>query len=309
MKRVYQGKTVEFVIFPSGKDQSETGMYVEIEKQGWKKNLFIPDTSMARIISRELYYALVCEFFPNDFQTRPSTPEPGVVFRRIRKKSSSSRIRMTPQEAGVEAEPYDKGIIDSVEQSSQITDIGQARLKVEKTVFQSIQSQENGFDSADKMWWDIKFNITLLILCWKYGLVKISEQEREEIQTLGELFSLWKSRTESYEKELFFENDRTLTPLGQAITHSLDPLGIVYKILQTCNAHFWFQDEIITLQATNSIPDIDGHMLMSIDQSRILQIILVIILFGVLVAGVGSFITENRKIMKMLETIKKECGT
>jgi uncharacterized membrane protein YraQ (UPF0718 family) len=79
--------------------------------------------------------------------------------------------------------------------------------------------------------------------------------------------------------------------------------------LQACNSHFWLQDEVITLQATNSTPDIDGHMLLSIDQSRILQIVLVIILFGVLVAGVGSFITENKKIMRMLETIKQECKT
>jgi len=309
MKRVYQGKTVEVVIFPSGKDQSEAGMYVEMEKQGWKKNLFIPDSTIARIIGREMYYAMVCEFFPDDFQTRPCTPETGVVFRRIRKRSSSSRIRMTPQEAGVEAEPYDKGIIDSVEQSSQIADIGQARLRVEKTVFQSIQAHETSFESADKMWWDVKFKITLLIISWKYGLLRVSESDKENIHTIGELFSHWKERAGMNEKELFFEKDQTLTPLGQGITDSIDPQGAVYRILQACNSHFWLQDEVITLQATNSSPDIDGHMLLSIDQSRILQIVLVVILFGVLVAGVGSFITENKKIMKMLETIKQECKT
>jgi uncharacterized membrane protein YraQ (UPF0718 family) len=46
--------------------------------------------------------------------------------------------------------------------------------------------------------------------------------------------------------------------------------------------------------------------MMSVEQSRFLQIVLVIILFGVLVAGIGSFITENKKIMRMLEQLKKE---
>lgn len=309
MKRIYQGKTVEAAIFPSGRDQSETGMYVEMERQGWRKTLFVPDSSIARIIGRELYYAMVCEFFPEDFQTRPCIPETGIVFRRIRKRSSSSRIRMTPQEAGVEAEPYDKCIVDSVEQSSQNADIGQARLKVEKTVFQCIQSQDPAFDSAEKMWWDIKFKMALLIICWKYGLLKISETDKDGIHTIGDLFTHWKTRSGMNERELFFEKDQTLTPLGQAIMESLNPQGVVYRVLQTCNSHFWLQDEIIALQATNSTPDIDGHMLLSIDQSRILQILLVVVLFGVLVAGVGSFITENKKVLKMLETIRKDCKT
>lgn len=307
MKRIYQAKTIEIVIYPSGKDQSETGMYIDMEKQGWKKNLFVPDSSIARIMGREMYYAMICEFFPDDFQNRPCTPESGVIFRRIRKKSSSSRIRMTPQEACVEADPYDKGIIDSVEQSSQNADIGESRLRVEKSVFQSIQGGGSGFDSAERMWWDIKFKMTLLIICWKYGLLKIDKKLRDEISTIGELFNTWRTKGGLTDSEMFFEKDQTLTSLGQAIVDSIDQNSILYRLLGECKSNFWLQDEIIALQATNSTPDIDGHMLMSIDQSRILQIVLVIILFGVLVAGVGSFITENKKIMKMLEDIRKEC--
>jgi hypothetical protein len=69
---------------------------------------------------------------------------------------------------------------------------------------------------------------------------------------------------------------------------------------------FWLHDELVTLQTTNHLPEIDGHMMMSVEQSRFLQIVLVIILFGVLVVGIGSFITENKKIMRMLEQLKKE---
>jgi len=309
MKRVYQAKTIEIVIYPSGRDQSETGMYIDMERNGWSRHVFLPDTTLARIVGREMYYAMVCEFFPDDFQTRPCTPEAGIIFRRIRKKSSSSRIRMTPQEMGVEADPYDKSIVDSVEQSSQTADIGESRLRVEKSVFQSIHGNEASFESASKLWWDIKFKLVLLIICWKYGLLKLGSRGSEDVETIGELFSLWKTRDGMNHGELAFEKDSTLTSLGQAIVDSVDQNGILYRLVGPCRANYWLQDEIIALQASNSIPDVDGHMLLSIDQSRILQIVLVIILFGVLVAGVGSFIMENKKIMKMLEDIKKDCKT
>ena len=301
MKRNYQGKTVDITIYPSGKDQGETGMYVEMDKQGWKKTLFISDATTARIIGREMYYALVCEFFPDDFQTKPSPS--GVVFRRIRKKSSSTRIRMTPQEAGVEADPYDKDIIDTVEQSSQLADLGEAKLRVEKTVFQSIQG-DGVVESADKMWWDIKFRLTLLVICWKYGLLKNSHTE--EIHTIGELFQFWRTRGGMNEREMYFERDQTLTPLGQAIMDSTEQTKILTRLFRDSKAIFWLHDELVTLQTTNHLPEIDGHMMMSVEQSRFLQIVLVIILFGVLVVGIGSFITENKKIMRMLEQLKKE---
>lgn len=306
MKRSFQANSLDIGIYPSGKDQTEVGMYVELERKGWKKNLFVPDATIARLVGREIYYALVCEFFPDDFQTRPTTPDP-VIYRRIRRKSSSSRIRRTPHEVGVEAEPYDKGIVDVVAQSSHITEIGEAKLRVEKVVFQSIQNQfYPAMDNADSLWWDIKHNLTLLVVCWRTSLLVIPEDMREEVQTLGEAFALWRSMRGLNTREMTYESDGTLTALGNGVVEAISPTGTLNRLFASCRIHRWFTDDEMMVQAAMSAPEVDGQMLLSLDQSRAIQIVLVIILFGVLVAGVGSFISENRKMMRMIEALREE---
>ena len=321
MRRVFHGKTMEIAIFPSGKDQGDVGMFVEMERNGWKNSLFIPDSTLARVVGREMYYAMICEFFPNDFTTsRPITPQqhqqspdsPGVnpppmVFKRIRKRSSNSRIRMTPQEAGVEAEPYDKNIVDAVEQSSQNGDIGEARLRVERAVFQSIQMQDCNFDSAEKLWWDIKYRLSLIIVCLKYRLLKTVNEEASTLLTFSDVFSLWKERSGMSDKEMYFQEDGTLTQIGQTVVESIDSGSILYRLFGSSKAYSLLHDEMMTVQNTNPLPDLDGHSMISLDQSRIIQVVLVLILFGVLIAGVGSFSAENRKIMNMLEKIHEKC--
>lgn len=306
MKRVYHGKTTEIAIFPSGKDQADVGMFVEMERGEWRNSFFIPDVTIARIVGREMYYAMICEFFPNDFISRPSTPMDGsdrMVYKRIRKRSSNTRVRMTPQEVGVEAEPYDKNIVDTVEQSSQNGDIGEARLRVERAVFQSIQMQDCTFDSAEKLWWDVKFKLSLVVVCLKYKLLKIPPSG----DTFSDFFSVWKTFTGMNEREMYFEGDGTLTQLGQVVVDAVEGSGIICRLFGTSKAYSLVHDEMLTVQNTNPVPDIDGHSLLSVDQSRVVQIILIVILFGVLVAGVGSFSAENRKIMSMLEKIHAKC--
>jgi hypothetical protein len=304
MRRTYHGKKLEIGIYPSGKDQSEVGMYIELEKEGWKTTMFIPDMSLARVLGREMYYSLVCEFFPNDFTSRPSTPEPTFVYKRIRRRSSNSRIRKTPQEMGVEAEPYDKGIIDSVESSSNNTDLGEAKLRVERTIFQSIQTQECNFDSAEKLWWDIKYKISLIIVCLKYSLVKIPSQD---LPTTGAVFDAWKTHSGLNEGELYYSHDGSLTQLGQAFMESIVKQGIIYRLIGVNKSDVLMNDEVLKIQNTNTIPELDGVTVSSLTQSRVVQVVLVVVLFGVLVVGVGSFIMENRKVMDMLQRIHEKC--
>jgi hypothetical protein len=304
MKRVYHGKTIEIGIYPSGRDQADVGMFVDMERNGWKNSIFIPDTIMARVIGREMYYALVCEFFPNDFQSRPSTPEMAMVYKRIRKRSSSSRIRKTPQEFGVEAEPYDKGIIDAVEQSSLNADIGEARLRVERSVFQSIQDGLSSTETADRIWWDVKFKITLIVVCLKYHLLN---PPSDHGLTFGEIFQFWRNRTGMSDREMYHQEDGSLTQIGQSVVEGVESKGMLGRLLGGCRAYGLLNEELLTVQNTNAFPEIEGQSTMTVDQSRIIQIILVIILFGVLVAGVGSFLMENRKIMGLLEKIHDKC--
>lgn len=305
MKRVYHGKTTEIAIVPSGKDQTDVGMFIEMERSGWKNSIFIPDSTVARIIGREMYYALICELFPNDFQSRPSTPQDfGIIYKKVRRRSSNTRIRMTPQEVGVEADPYDKNIVDEVIQSSQNADIGEARLRVERSVFQSIQMQECDFDSAEKLWWDIKFKLSLMIVCLKYGLLKIAG---DSLNTFGDVFNYWKGRNGMSEREMYYPEDGTLTQIGQSIFEAIDNTGIIWRLLSVSKSHPLLNEEMLMVQNTNAIPELDGHTALSLDQSRLIQIILIILLFGVLIVGVGSFSSENRKIMNMLDKIHKEC--
>jgi hypothetical protein len=304
MRRTYYGKNLEITILPSGKDQSDTGMFVELDHNNWKSTLFIPDSGIARVVGRELYYSLVCEFYPNDFQTRPNTPEPGMVYRRVRRRSSSSRLRKTPQEFGVEAEPYDKTIVDSVEQSSNNADIGEARLRVERTIFQSIQTQECDFTSAEKLWWDIKFNIALVIVCLKNSLLKLPPGNVE--LTFGEIFDSWRKHSGFDSNEMYFSRDGSLTQLGQTIMDVISKQGIIYRLLSHANSR-GLNVDMLTVQNTNPLPEVDGNMALSLDQTRILQVVLVVILFMVLVVGIGSFITENRKMMDMLKRIQEKC--
>lgn len=306
MRRTFHGKTIQIDIVPSGKDQSEVGMFVDLERNNWKNNLFIPDSTLARLVGREMYYSLVCEFFPSDFQSRPGTPmETNMVYKRIRRRSSSSRMRKTPQEVGVEAEPYDKFIVDSIEQSSSNADIGESRLRVERSVFQSIQTQECDLDSAEKLWWDIKYKLTLIVVCLKYSLVKIDHHHT--FVTIGDIFDMWRTLVGFSDKELYYPQDNSLTQLGQAISDAVSRNGILYRLISTSKADSFIQEEMLTIQNASSMPEIDGHAMINIEQSRLIQVILVVILFGVLVAGVGSFIMENRKVMGMLEKIHEKC--
>jgi len=304
MKRVYHGKTIEITLYPSGKDQADVGMFVDMERGGWKNSIFIPDTVIARVVGREMYYALVCEFFPNDFQSRSNTPDFAVVYKRIRKRSSSSRVRMTPQEAGVEAEPYDKVIIDAVEQSSLNADIGEARLRVERSVFQSIQAQNCDFDTADRIWWEIKFKLTLIVVCLKYQLIN---PPVDTGLTFGEIFQYWRGRSGMSDREMYHPEDGTLTQIGQSLVEGVDERGMLNRLLGGCRAYGLLHEELLTVQNTNAIPELDGHSMISLDQSRVIQIILVVLLFGVLVAGVSSFLMENRKVMALLEKIHEKC--
>jgi hypothetical protein len=304
MKRVYHGKTIEITLYPSGKDQADVGMFANVERSGWKNSVFIPDTVIARVMGREMYYALVCEFFPSDFQSRPNTPDFGMVYKRIRKRSSSSRVRMTPQEVGVEAEPYDKVIVDAVEQSSLNADIGESRLRVERSVFQSIQTQECDFDSADRIWWEIKFKLTLLVVCIKYRLLT---PPSDQGMTFGDIFKFWRGRPGMSEREMYHPEDGTLTQIGQSVVEGIDEKGMMARLLGGCRAYGLLNEELLMVQNTDAAQDLDGHNMLSIDQSRFIQIILVILLFGVLVAGVGSFLMENRKVMALLEKIHNKC--
>jgi hypothetical protein len=304
MRRTYHGKKIEITIFPSGKDQSEVGMYVELEKEGWKSMMFIPDGTLARVLGRELYYSLVCEFFPNDFISRPSTPDPTFVYKRIRRRSSNSRIRKTPQEVGVEAEPYDKDIIDSVESSSNNTDIGEARLRVERTVFQSIQTQECVFDSAEKLWWDIKYRLSLIIVCLKYSLSKVLYKDPK---TMGEIFDHWVLHSGLNETEMYYAQDGSLTPLGQMFVDSVCKKSILYRLVGGNKTDSLLNEDVLKIQNANTIPEVDGVVIQSLTQSRIVQVFLVVVLFAVLVVGVGSFIMENRKMMNILQKIHEKC--
>lgn len=302
MKRLYHGISTEISITPSGKDQSEVGMYVDLERSGWKNSIFIPDSTIARVIGREMYYALICEFFPNDFQSRPNTPqEYGMVYKRVRRRSSNTRLRMTPQEVGVEAEPYDKHIVDTVVQSSQPADIGEARLRVERSVFQSIQMQECDFDSAEKLWWDIKFKISMLIVCIKQGLLKIPVGK--DTCTFNEVFDFWKSRQGMSDKEMYHNEDGTLTQIGQSVIDTIETGNILYRLLSSLKAYTLFNDDTLTVHGTNTLPELNENAMLSLDQSRIVQVVLIVILFAVLIAGVSSFSAENKKIMNMLNKI------
>jgi len=304
MRRTYHGKKLEVSILPSGKDQTEVGMFVELEKEGWKTVMFVPDASLARLMGRELYYSLVCEFFPNDFTSRPSTPDASFVYKRIRRRSSNSRLRKTPQEIGIEAEPYDKSIIDSIETSSNNTDLGEAKLRVERTIFQSIQTQECDFDSAEKLWWDIKYRLSLIIVCLKYSLVRIPQKD---LLTMGAVFDLWKSHSGLNEAELYYTQDGSLTPLGQAFVESICKQSILYRLIGINKSDNLVNDDVLKIQNTSTIPDIDGAMATSLAQNRVMQVFLVVILFTVLVVGVGSFVMENRKVMTMLQKIHEKC--
>lgn len=302
MRRIYHGKTIEVTIYPSGKDQSEVGMYVDMIRGGWSHSLFVPDVTLARILGREMYYALVCEFFPNDFQSRPNTPDISFVYRRIRRKSSSSRSRRTPQEMGIEAEPYDKSIVDSVEESSSNADIGEARLRVERSVFQSIQSQDCNYESAEKAWWDIKYRLILIIVCLKHMLLK--RPVDSSVLTNSDLFKFWQTHSGMSDREMYYVEDGTLTQIAQTVMDSISSSNLIYRLLSSSKPHSFLQEDMMTIQNTNSIPELDGHTVIPLEQSRVIQVVLVIILFGILLAGISSFMMENRKIMNVLQKIQ-----
>lgn len=302
MRRVYHGKTIEVTIYPSGKDQSEIGMYVDMNRGGWSHSLFVPDVTLARILGREMYYALVCEFFPNDFQSRPNTPDVSFVYRRIRRKSSSSRSRRTPQEMGIEAEPYDKSIVDSVEESSSNADIGEARLRVERSVFQSIQTQDCNYESAEKAWWDIKYRLILIIVCLKHMLLK--RPVESSVRTNSDLFKFWQTHSGMSDREMYYVEDGTLTQIAQTVIDSIGSSNLIHRLLSSSKPHSFLQEDMMTIQNTNTIPELDGHTVIPLEQSRVIQVILVIILFGILLAGISSFMMENRKIMNVLQKIQ-----
>lgn len=305
MKRVYQGRITEVSIYPSGKDQSEVGMYIDMEKSGWKNSMFVPDSTIAKLIGREMYYSLICELFPEDFQSRPNTPE--LIYKRVRRRSSSSRMRKTPHEVGVEPEPYDKSLIDSITISSSNPDTGECRLRVEKALFGVLQTDFTLTDSK-KLWWDLKTNIVLLYVCLKMSFIGFGNIPKKSIFTMMELFGIWKTRMGMSSSEMFYENDNTLTGLGQAVADAVRQDGFLYKVLSSARSEFWISDEGLGVQSVNAAPDIDGHLLLESEQGKIIQVILIILLFVILVAGVGSFIAENKKVMRLLESLHEKCS-
>jgi hypothetical protein len=305
MKRIYQGRQIEISIYPSGKDQAEVGMYVDMERSGWKSSMFVPDSTFVKLVGREMYYSLVCELFPEDFQSRPNTPE--LVYKRVRRRSSASRSRRTPHEIGVEAEPYDKAIIDSVSLSSSNADTGECRLRVEKALFSVLQSDYTLTDSK-KLWWDLKTGVVLLYVCLKMKLIGFGNISPQSIFSMAELFGIWKTRLGMSSVEMFYENDSTLTGLGQAICEAVRQDGFLYKVLGGARSEYWVADEGLGVQSVNATPDIDGHLLLETEQGKIVQVVLIVLLFVILVAGVGSFIAENKKVMRLLESLHEKCS-
>jgi len=305
MKRIYQGRTTEISIYPSGKDQAEVGMYVDMERSGWKNSMFVPDSTFVKLVGREMYYSLICELFPEDFQSRPNTPD--LIYKRVKRRSSSSRVRRTPHEIGVEPEPYDKTIIDSVSLSSSNTDTGECRLRVEKALFSVLQSDYTLTDSK-KLWWDFKSNIALLYVCLKMKMLSLGNLTPLSIFTMSELLGVWKTRTGMSSAEMIYESDHTLSGLGQAISEAVRTDGFLYKIMTNVKADYWITDEGLGVQSVNTTPDIDGHILLESEQGKIIQVVLVVLLFVILVAGVGSFIAENKKVMRLLESLHEKCS-
>lgn len=305
MKRIYQGRKTEISIYPSGKDQTEVGMYVDMERSGWKNSMFVPDTTFAKLVGREMYYSLVCELFPEEFQTRPNTPE--MIHKRVKRRSSSTRARKTPNEVGVEPEAYDKTIVDSVSLSYSNADTGECRLRVEKALFSVLQTDYTLTDSK-KLWWDFKTNIVLLYVCLKMKLIGLGNVAPNSIFTMSELFGIWKTRLGMSSDEMFYESDHTLTGLGQAVAGAVRTDSFLYKVLSAVKSDYWITDEGLGVQSVNTSPDIDGHLLLESEQGKIVQVVLVILLFVILVAGVGSFIAENKKVMKLLESLHEKCS-
>lgn len=305
MKRVYHGRKTEITIYPSGKDQSEVGMYVDIEKEGWKNSMFVPDTTLAKLIGREMYYSLVCELFPDDFTSRPNTPE--LVYKRVKRRSSSSRIRKTPHEVGVEAEPYDKTIVDSISISSSTVEMGECRLRVERALFSVLQT-DNTLNDSNKLWWNFKASIILLYVCLKQKLVGYGNLSPGSIFNMSELFGVWRTRVGMSSSEMIYDADNTLTNLGQAVVDAVRTDGFIFKVLSSSRSEYWIADDGVGVQSVNTSPDIDGHLLIESEQGKIVQVMLIVLLFVILVAGVGSFIAENKKVMRLLESLHEKCS-
>lgn len=305
MKRIYQGRKTEIAIYPSGKDQTEVGMYIDIEKGEWKNSMFVPDTTLAKLIGREMYYSIVCELFPDDFHSRPNTPD--IVYRRVKRRSSSSRIRKTPNEVGVEAEPYDKTIVDSVSISSSTTEMGECRLRVERSVFSVLQT-DISLNDSNKLWWNFKTSVILLYVCLKNKLLGFGNLIPNSIFNMSELFGVWRTRMGLSATEMMYESDDTLTNLGQAVTDAVRQDGFVYKVLSTSRSDYWTVDDGMGVQSVNTSPEIDGHLLIESEQGKIVQVMLIVLLFIILVAGVGSFVAENKKVMRLLESLHEKCS-
>jgi hypothetical protein len=106
---------------------------------------------------------------------------------------------------------------------------------------------------------------------------------------------------------MYYSQDGTLTPLGQVFVDSVCKQSILYRLVGINKSDSLLNEDILKIQNANTIPDVDGIAIQSLTQSRIVQVFLVVILFAVLVVGVGSFIMENRKMMGLLQKIHEKC--
>jgi uncharacterized membrane protein YraQ (UPF0718 family) len=108
------------------------------------------------------------------------------------------------------------------------------------------------------------------------------------------------------DREMYYVEDGTLTQIAQVLVDGFGVSSLLYRLLSGSKPHSFLQEDMITLQNTTSVPELDGHTLIPLEQSRIIQVILVVILFGILLAGISSFMMENRKIMTILKSIQSK---
>lgn len=307
-ERIYEGKTTKIRMWPTDSSDKDVGIKIELDRKGWKTTCLFNDATLASYIGLEMYRACVKKL-SNNITTVVSNR--GAAHRTSRPRSPvSGTISPTPQQSSAgfpSVVGYDESILQAVERSSSQTDTGSAEVRLEQTVFQLMKSFKTDRSStnpvvSDGLWWELKYHSAIISVCLWLGLLKGDPNKN---RTFGELTGEWNEQLKTVSEFLVqYDGHWTLNTFGRAVQEAISMHSFLYYLCSDAVSDHWNKPNassmITMMNASASLDTVTDES----TANRIIQIILVSLIFIIVIIGTASIVSENRRVTRLLNEIK-----
>jgi hypothetical protein len=307
-ERIYEGKTTKIRMWPTDSSDKDVGIKIELDRKGWKTTCLFGDSILCSYLGLEMYRACVKKLSNN---TTTVVSSRGAAHRPQRPRSPvSGTISPTPQQSSTgfpSIVSYDESILQAVERSSSQTDTGSAEVRLEQTVFQLMKSFKTDRSStnpvvSDGLWWELKYHSAVISVCLWLGLLKGDSNKN---RTFGELTGEWNEQLKTVSEFLVqYDGHWTLNTFGRAVQEAISMHSFLYFLCSDTVSDHWNKPNsssmITMMNASASLDTVTDES----TSNRIIQIVLVSLIFIIVIIGTASIVSENRRVTRLLNEIK-----